>query len=128
MTDQLVYIHVPFAAVLPLLKHGFTIYKGSYNAKQNDSPSYLIWIDGANTKASAHGMCFGEYVGEPRFDCAIYLLKDGVLKHWSPLQEDLYATDYYFKCLPEKREHYEKMIKPLLPYGTLFNIPFNKDI
>lgn len=128
MTDQLVEIPIPFAAVLPLLKHDFTVYKRSFTTGQYDSPSYLIWLDGANTKARAHGMCYGEYLGEPRFGSAIYHLKDGVLNHWTPSQGDLYATDYYLKCSVENHGRFIKMIQPLLPYGTIFNIPFKRDI
>lgn len=119
MNNNLVKIPIPFSVALVLLKQKYTVHKESFDAETPNSPSYLIWLDGSNTKAKAYGMCYGEYEGEPRFGDAIYRLQNGVLNQWSPSQSDLYAKDYHILCKEEDRTKHQNIITPLLPYGTI---------
>lgn len=81
---------LPFGLALEALRKGKC-------ARRADWPGItdLFLINGCNKLASAMGYGFGEYVGEPTFQDAIFMrTADNKLTPWTPTQADMLADDW----------------------------------
>ena len=80
-----------FGEALRLLKDGKSVARKGWNGKG----MFLLLIQGSNDIAKLHGYGFGELLGEPTFQDAIFMKTvENHLVPWTASQTDVLAKDW----------------------------------